>query len=301
MIIKRIIVILIVCIIGLFVPANLQVFSAQNLTLDLQTESNIKPDRAFTVRTELHGSTQIGAALFRLSYDGSSLTVRSVTMEPKSREDVLQFEDADGSIAVVYSAAANLQKDRVLNIRFVPKEYYAEKSYSFIVTECSACDSEGEWLDIEQLPVLSLSVSEERSSSSQQTRTVKENKQSSSTERIKESSTKKDTSSKNESGTEASGKSETADSGAENSESLTSEASGGVIIIKEASEGYPITQTVFLCLLGSVIVVSCLAFFFYRIGKKEGEKENKKKHGNQESEEEKIENREENNDENRTE
>ncbi len=225
------------------------VYAESPLNITIQTETMIKPDKAFTVSVVFQSDEEIGAVQACLEYDSSLLTASSVTFRDKIKEDVFQYSVQDGVLRFVFSGSELPCKERIVDIRFRPQESGSDKSYCFTLTDAAVCNDEGEQIPVQHLPEMNVTVKEDETVTSQEQLPVTENK---GLAIISSGFSSKRTSK------EAKNVSLSSDN--VRSQGETAETSPDTIIIREKENNPVITQGWFLCLLGIILIVGGIAF-----------------------------------------
>lgn len=104
----------------LLTTAVLTVDAKNEITVSLQTDTELKPGRSFQVILKLSSETEIGAVYCNINYDCERLRFSAVSMEDKQSEEYLKYDDCDGNIRVIYMTETPVREREIL-LKFIPE------------------------------------------------------------------------------------------------------------------------------------------------------------------------------------
>ena len=140
---KKIAVIAVVIILLNITAPFMTVYATDNtLSITMYTDDTIKPQKAFNLYIYLASDTVIGNSHITVSYNPDTLTLKNVSLENKSSDDTLYFNDITGQADII-TFAENIPHHIVL--RFQPTDTDTA-TYNFETTLYEACDLDGNYI-----------------------------------------------------------------------------------------------------------------------------------------------------------
>ncbi len=207
---------------------------SSEVTLSMHIADDVKQNKAFNMYLSLNSDVDIGACRINISYDKDKLELKNISLEEKSEDDVLYYNDNAGKADIIYMP--EVMQDIV--IRFKPKGSF--EKYDFETFLYEVCDKEGNYLYADTVFTFSLNVMNEVSETSTPEKS-----------RVKTEVSKSH--------------SRSVEIAAESSEESEYSREYRVIHVEQSAD-----QTTFLVFAGIVIIfVGCLAFVYKR-GFKDG-------------------------------
>ena len=130
---------------------------AQNgeVTLSMHITDDIKQNKAFNVYLLPDSDVDIGACRISISYDKDKLELKNISLEEKSENDILYYNDSIGQADIIYMP--EVMQDIV--IRFKPKGSFEKYDFETFIYE--ACDKQGNYLYADTVFDFSLNVTSE--------------------------------------------------------------------------------------------------------------------------------------------
>ena len=219
--------------------------SAQNneISLEIYLRDDIKAGKAFDLYLSTECTQNIADKRISISYDKNALELKNISLENKDENDIFYFNDNIGQADIICIDDEN--KDIILRFRPIDDS----TNYTFEAFIYEACDSDGNYINSNNIYRFSLNVGENDEIT--ETQTVSENKDIS-----------RHNSNENQSKTIS-------------SEKEISEKSEGVYRIVH-TENDNNNQNNFLLFGGTVIAVSLLSVFIYKKGFQNGKSSEKK-------------------------
>ena len=228
----------------IFFIYSLPVFAENNeISLEIYLRDDIKAGKAFDLYLSTECTQNIADKRISISYDKNALELKNISLENKDENDIFYFNDNIGQADIICIDDEN--KDIILRFRPIDDS----TNYTFEAFIYEACDSDGNYINSNNIYRFSLNVGENDEIT--ETQTVSENKD------ISRHNSKED---KNK---------------AVSSENESSEKSEGVYHIVHA-ENDDNGQNNFLIFGGAVIAVSLLSVFIYKKGFQNGKSSEKK-------------------------
>lgn len=240
--------------------AGIGAFAAGELSLRLRT-NKITSGGSLSVGAALSADAPVGAVRFGLTYQRDVLSLRSVDLSDKAEGDIFQYNDDGEVIWIVMSCSEHPKRQCEVTFRF-QRNGSNVSGLEFSVVDCTACDIGEEWMSVSDTPALYIEP-EKAELTSSETPAQPERSVSSKAEVSAKMSRVKETASKSSSVQE-----NTSDAVSETTGEETAVSDEPLVIVKEQS--FPVTQVVFLCIFGSCVAVSAVAFVFYRLGSRNG-------------------------------
>ena len=228
----------------IFFIYSLPVFAENNeISLEIYLRDDIKAGKAFDLYLSTECTQNIADKRISISYDKNALELKNISLENKDDNDIFYFNDNIGQADIICIDDEN--KDIILRFRPIDDS----TNYTFEAFIYEACDSDGNYINSNNIYRFSLNVGENGEIT--ETQTVSENKD------ISSHNSKEDKSK------------------AVSSENESSEKSEGVYHIVHA-ENDDNGQNNFLIFGGAVIAVSLLSVFIYKKGFQNGKSSEKK-------------------------
>ena len=130
---------------------------AQNdeISLSMHVNEDVKSGKAFNIYLSAESSVEIGACRISISYDKNMLELKNISIEEKSKDDILYYNDNGGQADIIYMPE-NIQD---IAIRFKPTGSY--KKYEFEAFIYEACDKDGDYLVSDMKYNFALDVTED--------------------------------------------------------------------------------------------------------------------------------------------
>ena len=220
------------------------VFAENNeISLEIYLRDDIKAGKAFDLYLSTECTQNIADKRISISYDKNALELKNISLENKDENDIFYFNDNIGQADIICIDDEN--KDIILRFRPIDDS----TNYTFEAFIYEACDSDGNYINSNNIYRFSLNVGENDEIT--ETQTVSENKDIS-----------RHNSNENQSKTIS-------------SEKEISEKSEGVYRIVH-TENDNNNQNNFLLFGGTVIAVSLLSVFIYKKGFQNGKSSEKK-------------------------
>ena len=228
----------------IFFIYSLPVFAENNeISLEIYLRDDIKAGKAFDLYLSTECTQNIADKRISISYDKNALELKNISLENKDENDIFYFNDNIGQADIICIDDEN--KDIILRFRPIDDS----TNYTFEAFIYEACDSDGNYINSNNIYRFSLNVGENDEIT--ETQTVSENKDIS-----------RHNSNENQSKTIS-------------SEKEISEKSEGVYRIVH-TENDNNNQNNFLLFGGTVIAVSLLSVFIYKKGFQNGKSSEKK-------------------------
>ena len=277
------------CLCGNVLCGAVTVTAAQPVTVQWQAEDGIRPPKPFSVSLMLSAQEDIGAFQGTVTYDGSKLSVVSVTFRDKQTADSSQYYDENGRLRFVFSGAGSLRRQRTVDIRFRPLTDTVPDTYHFAVTQAEVCDADAVWLTVVSYPELTLTVEETSVAVSQNETVIPPHRaaesavgsdktaarQNSTNSRAVSSSGQADASGDKQRVSHVQETSSVEEVPRTDSETAQVPADHTVIIREKASGGDSLlTIGIVLSLAGVVMIVGVLLFLAFRLGVRQARKKN---------------------------
>ncbi len=138
------------------------------ISLQIYLRDDIKPGKAFNLYLSAESTKNIADKRISISYDENMLELKNISLENKDDNDIFYYNDNNGQADIICIDDEN--KDIIL--RFRPKDDSTDYTFETFVYE--ACDSDGNYINADNIYRFSLNVGDNDKIT--QTQTVSEHK-----------------------------------------------------------------------------------------------------------------------------